>query len=457
MLTQNKNANQEIFFQSLDRFQTNLFETLVETYHDDTFCKLLALKVSNLFASEYHFHHRHSKISSNPIELLIDPSNGCQLRCPGCVHSSNKSCADLFDWPRLTLPFERYSDFLDRFGIFASAAALYNYGEPLLHKKFAEMVRLAKQYLLFTMTSTNFSLKCDIENLVLSGLDCLLLSIDGASQETYQQYRRRGNFEIIIDNIAKIVEAKKRLGKDKPYLVWLYLTFEHNVEEIDQAIEMAEQLGMNEIYISTPFDVSWDDPTIKVVNSPKQGRIIFKPINLYSYTAEERNAVSQRATQIEMAFKESWCERLLKMGQIEEPSHQTASTCRWLYHNLTMDGASRIMPCCAAPTVDKGDKNLVYAQFDNPNTDVINSKNAVLSRHAFADPDTFKASTANMNTMDLPYCTNCKAQPAPPYNFDVATYVHALDIQNIISPTIYTELNQCALYQENGQARQTNA
>jgi MoaA/NifB/PqqE/SkfB family radical SAM enzyme len=444
-----KDKNQEKFFQSLDIFQNNLFETLIETYNDDAFCKLIALKMSNFFASEYHFYHRHSIISSNPIQLLIDPFNGCQLRCPGCVHSANKSWYELFDWPKLALPFNRYSDFLDRFGIFASSAILYNYGEPLLYKRFPDMVRTAKEYLLFTMASTNFSLKFDVDALVLSGIDRLLLSIDGASQKTYQQYRRRGEFKTIIDNIVKIVEAKKRLGKDKPYLVWLYLTFEHNIDEVDKAIEMAEQLGVNEIFIYTPFDVSFDDPIIKVVTSPKQGQIVFKPFDTYCYTEEEKNAVSQRASHINAAFKESWRERVIKMGKMgkmDEPSRMTAPTCRWLYHNLTLDGASRIMPCCIAPEIKKGIKNLVYAQFENRDSEVINSKSAVLSRQAFADRSAFLASIANRDTTDLPYCVNCKEQPIPPYSFDVANYISAIDIKNVISPAIYTALNQCALY-----------
>ncbi len=402
--------------------------------------------MSNFFASEYHFHHRHSRILSKPIQLLIDPYNGCQLRCPGCIHSENKSVSEFFDWSRNFLPFDLYSAFLDRYGIFASSAILYNYGEPLLHKRFSEMVRIAKEYLLFTMASTNFSLKFNIDNLVLSGLDRLILSIDGASQKTYQQYRRRGQFQTVINNIVEIVEAKRRLGKEKPYLVWQYLTFEHNIEEVDKAIEMAKELGVNEIRIATPFDVNWDDPTIKAATSPKQGHIIFNPVNLYSYTEEERSAVSRRSSQIEIAFNESWNERLKKMSNKEEPSHTKTSTCRWLYHSITLDGASRILPCCIAPTIDKGNKNIVYAQFENSNIDVINSKGAVLSRQAFAIPDTFKVSIRNLDVKDIPYCAHCKEQPKPPYNFDLSSYIRALDIENAISASTYIKLSQCVLY-----------
>ena len=47
----------------------------------------LTLKVLNLFLARYHFRARSVSLLSRPFGLIVDPSNVCQLACPGCVHS----------------------------------------------------------------------------------------------------------------------------------------------------------------------------------------------------------------------------------------------------------------------------------------------------------------------------------------------------------------------------------
>ncbi|HIG66076.1 MAG TPA: hypothetical protein EYQ43_11120 [Methyloprofundus sp.] len=434
------------YFQSLDQFQVDLYQLLSRHYRNDTFCKLLSLKLSNFFASEYEYQNRLVELSSSPVQLMIDPSNSCQLRCPGCVHSGNQKIPQIFDWPKKLLPIDQYQDFLDQFGIHASAAILYNYGEPLLHKKFSEMVRYAKKYHLFTMTSTNLSLKIDADSIVKSGLDVLLLSIDGSCQETYEKYRRKGEFATVINNIKSLVSAKKRYGLSKPHLIWSYLTFEHNVNEVDDAIDMAKELGMDEIIISTPFDVSWDDPEIKITTSNKEGRVVFNHTGIQNSFSDEIDAASNHSEKINQAFKVSWNDNVTS-PPINENSVDT-NTCKWLYHNLTLDASGRVMPCCAAPTVKKSDKNLVYAQFNtsSKHNAVVNSEGAKLSRLSFSDTLAFQKTSETMDKDDLPYCSKCSEKPTPPYSFNLESYTHALDKDNIIPQQIYDALDACELY-----------
>ena len=104
------------------------------------------------------------------------------------------------------------------------------------------------------------------------------------------------------------------------------------------------------------------------------------------------------------------------------------------------------MPCCAAPTMDKKARNLVYSHFEGRNSNIINSASAVLSRQALADPETFTASSPNRGATELPYCVTCNEQPSPAYGFNQAAYLHAVDSRNSIPAEIYADLEQCALY-----------
>src|SRR5579863_6898246 len=49
--------------------------------------KALALKIANLILAKFHFQERSDLLYSRPFGLVVDPANGCNLACPGCVHS----------------------------------------------------------------------------------------------------------------------------------------------------------------------------------------------------------------------------------------------------------------------------------------------------------------------------------------------------------------------------------
>ena len=224
----------------------------------------LTLKVLNLFLARYHFRARSASLLSRPFGLVIDPSNVCQLACPGCVHSNSNEALQLFDWPKGTLSENRLSALLKRYGPYAIGTLFYNYGEPLLNLNTPKLIRMAKTWLMGTAISTTLSVrKFDAEAYVESGLDFMGLSIDGATQSVYQRFRRNGDLQLVLDNLRKLVEAKRKLGKRYPVLAWNFLAFEHNAHEIPLAARMARKLGVDLFRVVQPFDVSWDDPEIR--------------------------------------------------------------------------------------------------------------------------------------------------------------------------------------------------
>jgi MoaA/NifB/PqqE/SkfB family radical SAM enzyme len=109
---------------------------------------------------------------------------------------------------------------------------LHNWGEPLLGKHVFEMIELASACGVSTTISTNFSIPFDdarAERLVSSGLAGLGVSIDGASQAVYEQYRVRGDLALVLENCKKVVDARRRLGSVTPALYWSFRVCPHNV------------------------------------------------------------------------------------------------------------------------------------------------------------------------------------------------------------------------------------
>ncbi len=441
--TRSLRGNKSEFAEFLDSLQKHLYEALMRGYGIDPFCKLLAMRLSNLAAAKYHYLHRHSVLLSKPIQLTVDTTNACQLQCPACVHTANKAYAALFDWPKSTLPLSTYQDFLSQFGVFGFCATLYSYGEPLLNRQFPDFVRESKKYLLFTLVSTNLSMpKLDAEAIVASGLDRMVLSIDGTTQSAYERYRRRGDLTLVLDNVRRLVTAKKKSRSATPYLVWQFLTFEHNVHQVEDAISMARELGIDEVMIETPFSPHEDDPEIRSVASPHQGTYRLSRWNGRWCSSAKRKAVAERAAQIDAAFGYSWQERLLGAAAEADDEIPNRGTCEWLYNNITMDGAARVMPCCMAP--DKNEKHLVFQHFDGSSVhpeDTVNSSMATLARTAFASPESYAAAARDVDSSQRPYCASCQEQPSSPYKLEnVAHDMRTLDERRVVSPILVSEL-----------------
>lgn len=433
------------FFSALDRFQRDAFHCLRLRYPEpgmDFFCKLVALKAANAFAADYHFRNRHSTLVSRPVLLQVDPTNACQMHCPSCLHSANSAWASRFDWPSATLGVGEFDKFCNEFGPFATGIALFRDGEPLLHRRFSEFVTLAKSHLLYTLTSTSLSMRIDADSLVASGLDRLVAAIDGASVATYGRYRRGGDFGLVLENLRAIVRARKAQSSLKPWLVWQFLAFEHNVHEVEVAERLARQIGIDQLVVSKPHSVEHDDPSIKVAESAPFGNTLFsEPRNWCAAT--ERASVARNAERIDAAFHESWSDRYAAIGNWKGESRPASSTCGWLYYSLTMDAARRITPCCLPPMGPPEPRHLVYAMFDGKNTDeVVNSVDATLARsqcRAGGSRD------AELETR-LPYCITCTENPSPPMPPDVARYLLSVDERRALPAGIHDALAASPLF-----------
>jgi len=377
---------------TLRESKAKLFADLSARF-DPAAAKALTVKILNLFLAHHQFNARSTHLISRPFGLVIDPSNVCQLACPGCVHSTRNEALKIFDWPNGTLSQDRYSALLSRYGPYAIGAYFCNYGEPLLSLQTPRLIRLAKTYLMRTALSTSLSVrKFDAEAYVESGLDFMVISIDGATQAVYQQFRRNGDLELALSNIRKLVDAKRRLGKRTPVLSWNFLAFEHNAHEIPQAERMARQLGVNLFRIVNPFDVGWDDPEIQP--AAIQGGVR----RLHSFTiagdVENWNPFpGELAPAIASAFDELWD----IPAAPAESSAAAGHTCHWLYKNIVMDATGRIMPCCGGP---RPDTNLVFDHYNGNGGDPFNSERYQQARAWFrgdlaASPES-------------PHCTQCE-------------------------------------------------
>ena len=183
-----------------------------------------------------------------PPIVNIEPTNICNLHCPLCVTGCKK-----MKRPRGYIDMDSFQRFVDRVADRVIYLTLYHQGEPYLHKQFHDMVAYAKQKGVYVTTSTNahFISREEAERVVKSGLDSMIISLDGVEQSTYETYRIGGHFDTVIDGIQNLVEAKKRFKSRVPYLLLQFLVMKHNQHELSKIKELSRELGVDRLLIKT--------------------------------------------------------------------------------------------------------------------------------------------------------------------------------------------------------------
>jgi MoaA/NifB/PqqE/SkfB family radical SAM enzyme len=366
--------------------------------------KALTLKILNLFLAKYHFQARSEYLYSRPFGLIVDPSNGCNLACPGCVHSEHSKTRKLFDWQNGMLCKERFQALLRQFGGCAVQIMFCNYGEPTTNRQTPEFIKLAKAYLIQTVLSTNLTVgRFDAEAYVASGLDFMYLSMDGATQPVYERFRQKGRIDVAYENIRKLVHAKRRLGLRTPILRWQFLAFEHNEHEIPLALQKARELGVDQFVVETPFDVSWDAAGIRGSKiQPTSHELTPDPEGALKGNFAANIAAIEK-DEVEREFSIGWAGAA--RGGVEGGSsvRKSAHTCNWLYKNMVMDANGRILPCCGAP---RPDLHLVFANFPGE-ADCFNSRDYQRARAYFSNGPTADP-PVHGSSQRVPHCENCE-------------------------------------------------
>jgi hypothetical protein len=181
------------------------------------------------------------ELAVRPFRMRLDASEICQLRCPLCSNTRGRIN---------TRGYLKLNDFksLTEKNRFIKEVEISNQGEVLLNPDLAGIMAHAHKHgiHLYCETGSNMNSLTEemAEALVKYGLRSLFCSIDGASQETYEQYRVGGNFATVIENIRRINSYKKQYQTRFPLLTWQFIVFPHNRHEIARAKAMAGSLGM---------------------------------------------------------------------------------------------------------------------------------------------------------------------------------------------------------------------
>lgn len=184
----------------------------------------------------------------SPFSISLEPTTSCNLRCPECPSGLRK-----FSRNTGMLSMELYQKIIEQIGSRLIYMILYFQGEPFLNPSFFEIVKDAGKRRIYTATSTNghFLTEENSRKTIESGLDRLIISLDGIGQETYSKYRIGGRFDRVIRGIETLIEQKKKLKSRTPFVILQFIVFRTNEHQIEEVKALSKKLGVDELQLKT--------------------------------------------------------------------------------------------------------------------------------------------------------------------------------------------------------------
>lgn len=187
-----------------------------------------------------------------PYILIVETGTVCNINCPTCP-----TPRDIVVDARTikNMGFDDFSKIIDNSYKSFSAVLLYWSNEPLLNKNIAKMVRYCNELNLYTFISTNVMLLTGnkFKELSESGLDELLVCIDGFSPDTYEPFRKGAKFEMVKRNIENICRIKRELRAVNPWIEIQYIETKENSKEITLCREWAEEIGIDSFRVQSLY------------------------------------------------------------------------------------------------------------------------------------------------------------------------------------------------------------
>jgi len=219
---------------SMHSFKSQLFDYL-NLLSKLTFNRLLNYTL-NIFSFAISVLFKSPVVFSKPISLSVEPTSYCNLQCPHCPTGNKKILRK-----QGAMDFADFDNILCQTSSHLIYLILYFQGEPFMHKHIFQMIALAKKKRIYTMTSTNAHFIDDVmaKKIVQSGLDKIIISLDGLTQEVYEKYRWGGEVSKVIGAIELILKYKDELKSNTPFVELQFLVLKHNELEMHKVAAFA--------------------------------------------------------------------------------------------------------------------------------------------------------------------------------------------------------------------------
>jgi radical SAM protein with 4Fe4S-binding SPASM domain len=221
-----------------------------------------------------------------PFTASIEPTTSCNLRCPECPSGLRSFSRDTGN-----IKLIQGKKMVDELAPSVAYINFYFQGEPLISPHFFDLVSYAHSKKIYTATSTNAHFLSDenCQKIIDSGLNRLIISIDGTTQETYSQYRREGTLEKVLEGTRNIIKHRKMNGKG-PYIIFQFLVVKPNEHQTEDILHLAKEIGVDEVKFKTAQLYDYKHGHELMPDNPKFSRYQKKADGTYKPIGKQENS-----------------------------------------------------------------------------------------------------------------------------------------------------------------------
>lgn len=244
-------------------------------------------------------------VYGKPSAISVEVSSVCNLKCPECLQGMG-----LIKRKQPFMSFSVYQKALMELSDSLIEVQLFFQGEPFMNKKLMQFIAFASQKGMFTTVSTNaqlFNSNTGTE-LLKSGLDKLIISMDGMQQETYQKYRKNGDLSKVFSAIDVLLNEREKMKSAKPFVELQFLVFSHNEHEIE---------ALKSYYKKTKLDA-----------------LSLKTAQIYSVDTKVDLLPTSRYSRYKISGNRVFTKKRIK------------NRCKRLWYNAVLSSDADLYPCC---------------------------------------------------------------------------------------------------------------
>ena len=230
---------------------------------------LTARRLWNSFRIRVGQFMKTGEVPTMPESLSVEPASVCNLRCPECTLGKGGLTR-----PTSLMSATTFSNALEPLSRWLVCCQFYLQGEPTMSLQLCQMIEQAHRNRIFTMTSTNGqTLTPELcRGLVASGLDQIIVSVDGTTQEVYEKYRVGGSLQKAIDGIRNLTAARNELQSLSPAIVVQFIVFHHNEHQIADIRRLAKEWGADKVALKSAQIENLDNAARMLPQNKKYSR-----------------------------------------------------------------------------------------------------------------------------------------------------------------------------------------
>ena len=259
--------------------------------------------------SSWSLIRRSTFVAGRPVNVTLEPTNICNLRCPVC----ETGAGELGRSPR-QMTVNEFQCILNKIAPHTNTMMFYFMGEPFLNQDAYQMIRAAKEAGIPWITTCTNGETLNPEELVKSGINEVNFQIGGVSGETHRRYRVNGELERVLYNLRETVRIKRKLHKSL-HIVCGMILMRHNQHEVATFHQSMVEIGVDEALVIDPC-----------VRTMAQARAYLP--------SDERYWIYDPHAYLS--------------GELR-PRILPGNQCDWLYYSLTILANGDVVPCCRDP------------------------------------------------------------------------------------------------------------